>query len=104
MGYIDGALTYLVQLSYEFLKALFYPVTAFLTIFIEQAVQVWHVFYSFVTALTGLFNTFYSLVHTYFSLAFPSIWVVVIMIGLLTVIALRVYSFVKDVSIFGFKI
>lgn len=89
---------------YGLLYAIFYPVYGLIRIFINVIIYIW-------STIAGLFNSFIALfnsVYDYFvgllTLIFPAAWVSLLMLGFLIVVALRLYSFAKDISIFGFKI
>ncbi|WP_406656161.1 hypothetical protein V7O62_09890 [Methanolobus sp. ZRKC2] len=55
-------------------------------------------------SITALFDSVYSFVSSLFSLFLPSLWVAIMLLMLFIVVILRIYSFVKDISIGGFKI
>lgn len=103
-GYIDGLITYLVELLLELLYGVFYPVVCFFRIFINVVVYIWRTFYNLFESMYDLFDSVYSYISTYLGLIFPSAWTYLLCLGLLIVFVLRIYHFVKDISIAGFKI
>ena len=60
-------------------------------------------FISLITGIWGLSTTVYNIVIDFLSV-FPSEWTIPLGIGFTIVVGLRVYYFVKDISIAGFKI
>ena len=83
---------------------IFYPVIVFVNTVYLLAAHIIDTFYilfnNFMTIPTILTNLLYGTI----GLALP-VTMVVLLIGLVfIVVALRIYSFVKDISIFGFKI
>lgn len=96
--------SYISQAVQLLLSALFYPV---------QLVFYWvgHIVNSMYLSFVGLVSAFYSTFSMFYDflvnhlfLFFPSAWTFIIMIGFTLVFLLRIYSFVKDISIAGFKI
>jgi hypothetical protein len=104
MGYIDGLVTYLVSMIINLCYALFYPIYSIIMIFVNVINLIWVSFVSFINSLIGLFTAVYSTIYSLFYLIFPSSWVAVLLLGLSIAILLRVYAYLKDIEIFGFKI
>lgn len=103
-GFIDGLITYLVQLLLSALNGLFYPVTKLFKMIIGWVVYVWDSFYGLLNSFISLFNNFYDFVKEILYIIFPSKWMMLICLGLFIVMAQVLYSYLKDVGIFGFKI
>jgi len=95
---------YFADLIEAIIYALFYPIQAlfsmiwgWISILIDSVVSVY-------TSITTLFNTIYFFLSTVASILFPGTWGTLILIGFSIVVLLRIYYFLKDVSIAGFKL
>lgn len=104
MGYVDGLIDYLVQIAYGVLMAILYPISSLIKIVVNVIVYIWDTFTGLINGVYGIFDTFYEYVTGLLNLSFPVAWVAVIGIGLLLAVTLRVYYFLRDIEIGGFKI
>lgn len=101
---VDGLITYLVELAYSCLFALFYPVYAILKMVIGWLVYIWDSFYNFIFGIIDLVNSFISFWYDLLFSWMPTPILGVLVLGFLIVVAQRVYSYLKDIEIAGFKI
>lgn len=65
------------------------------------------IFDTFVALFNTLWNTFdimYNFISNLLTGFFPNIWTTIILIGITIVFLLRIYYFIKDISILGNKI
>lgn len=102
--FVDGLIEYLIQLAYDCLFAVFYPVYALLKMLIGWLAFIWDTFYGFIFGFVDLANGFIGFMYNTFFSWMPSPVLAVLVLGVLIVVALRVYFFAKDISIAGFKI
>lgn len=65
---------------------------------------IWNSFTSFFAAFYQIHTILYNHVSSTIITMFPSTWTVIVLLGLTIVGTLRLYYFIKDVSILGFKI
>ena len=86
------------------IMALLYP----LVVGISVMQNIWTVFYvtfaAFYNAMLLIPNTFIDLINVFFVGVMPTAIIGLMGANLFIVLGLRLYSFIKDVSIFGWKI
>lgn len=94
----------LTVLFTAFVNALLYPLNSFFS-------MIWGWISLILNAVLGLyhsiilfFNSITSFITSISSIMFPGTWGTLILIGLSIVFLLRLYYFLKDVEIMGFKI
>lgn len=92
------------QFLRELLFALIYPFKVILESIWSLISLVIGSFVGLVGNFFALFNAVYNLVVTFFSAWIPSPWLVLIVLMLIVTFALRLYWFLKDVSIHGYKV
>lgn len=99
--YIAG---FISDAVYILVNTITYPFIFFFT-------QINNIFKLIYSAFTGLFNTIwdtfnilYEFTTNLFTSIFPSLWTTLILLGLTIVFCLRLYYFIKDISILGNKI
>lgn len=97
-------LSEIVDGFFTLIYAVFYPVQCLLSMFLGWINIIYTAFVDLVTAFTALFNTVYSFISTISTMLFPGTWGTLILIGFMIVFSLRVYHYLKDISIAGFKI
>lgn len=92
------------QFLADLLGALLYPLEVIFG-------HIYVIFFIIVNSITGLINNFFrlfdavsSFVNTFLSTWLPSPWIVLILLMLTIASLLRLYWFLKDVEIWGFKI
>jgi phage-related protein len=102
--WIIGLPGYLADLLAAIIHAILYPINAlfemvwgWITLIIDAIMSVY-------TAITGLFSTVTGFLTSVSSMLFPGTWGTMIMIGFSIVVLLRIYHFLKDVEIAGFKL
>jgi len=66
--------------------------------------QIWNAFVALYQAFYGLIMSVIDLFTDFLGALFPSAWVALMVIMALIVFVLRIYHFLKDVSLWGFKI
>jgi len=94
LGSLLTALAYLILV----------PIYNFFTFIVSTIYTVLNAFISLVNAIIGLTGNLVSNITNYITGLFPVEILSVILIGLAIVIFQRLYFYLKDVSIFGFKI
>lgn len=86
------------------LNALLYPFYSVLHMIWGWIVIIISAITGLYNAIMGLFSILVSFITSVSDIMFPGQWGTFIVIGLTIVFALRVYYFLKDVSIGGFKL
>ena len=104
MAYLDGLIKYLVEIAVQILYGIFYPVVSIFKIFINVVNYIWGSLYDMVVSFYNLFTSLYTFINNLFSLIFPNTYVALILVGITIVFLFRVYHFVKDIELGGFKI
>lgn len=95
---------YISQGVYSIVSCLFYPVQVIFYWMDNIITLIWIAFIDLLTAWWGIFDIMYAHVSTSIVSFIPSMWSVIILLGLTIVFTLRLYYFIKDISILGFKI
>ena len=106
-SFLDLALSiaeYISQGVYSVVSCLFYPVQVLLYWIDNIMKLVWNIFVELLSSWWCIFDIMYSYVSTSIVSFIPSMWSVIILLGLSIVFTLRLYYFIKDISILGFKI
>lgn len=85
-------------------NAVTYPFLKLFEIFQSFIVNIWDSLHSLVVNLVDLFALVTGFVYDFFVGIFPSTWTALFMASLTLVIALRIYYFLKGVSIAGFSV
>lgn len=101
---IDWLRDYLGDLLSYLLFGLLHPFYALSDFFNTVITNVWTSLHGLYSALVGLFTTVIDLVSSMLSGSIPYIWLTIILIGFSVVFILRIYWFLKDVSILGNKV
>lgn len=101
---VDGLITYLVELAYNCLFAIFYPIYKLIEIVIGWIVYIWDCLYNFVFGFIDLINIFISFFYDTLFSWMPASILALLILGILIVVALRLYKFLSDIEIAGFKI
>jgi hypothetical protein len=94
----------ILMLPINIANLILYP---FIKIFDEMgkmAALIYNTVSAFINMFIDFFNAVYQFLATILTNFFPYSWVAVFLLAVALVAALRVYSFLKDVSIFGWKI
>ena len=94
----------LISLLAALLYLGFYPVISFASMIIGWIVFVLLSFTDLLGAFWSVFNTWLTFFSSMFSSALDATWVLLILAGFGIVVGLRLYYFVKDIEILGFKI
>lgn len=95
---------YISQGVYYIVACIFYPVQVIFYWLDNIITLIWNVFVDLLTAWWGIFDIMYTHVSTSIVCFIPSMWSIIILLGLTIVFTLRLYYFIKDISILGFKI
>ncbi len=85
-------------------QAVLYPFNAVLHMVWGWIMLIVNAVLALYSAFTNFFTSIIVFIQTISSVMFPGEWGTLIVIGLSIVFALRIYSFLKDVSIGGFKL
>lgn len=103
-NWIIGLPGYFADLIEALINAILYPIQVIFSMFwhwisilVDSVVSVY-------TSILTLFNTTYSFLWNISTTLFPGTWGILILIGFTIVVLLRVYYFVKDIEILGFKL
>ena len=86
------------------LMGLWYPFGLILSWIDYVVTYVYSAFVGLISALGVSSSLIYSFLSSSLTSLFPSSWVVVLLLGVSIVVVLRLYFFIKDISIAGFKI
>ena len=86
------------------LAGLLYPFQAFIELLLYWSNYVLNIFITFINSILGLFDQVTYFISNFMYNIIPSLWLVLVLLGFSIVIILRVYHFIKDISIAGFKI
>lgn len=110
-GFIDSLLElalsigeYISQGVYAVVVCLFYPVQVSFYWISSILGVIWNPFIEFFAAFAEINSTLFNHLTTSIYTMLPATWTLIIILGLTIVFTLRLYYFVKDISIFGFKI
>lgn len=95
---------YLGDLLYNIVTAIFYIPMKLILLIISIINHIINVFIELYIALTGLITNVYNYISNLFTGILPYSWITLILLGFLLVGILRIYHFIKDISIFGNKI
>ena len=101
---MHGILTALSQAVETLINCIFYPFQVIFTWIGNIAKLIFDTVINFFSSLWGLFDLMYSFLSNNFLSFLPLVWVSIILVGVTIVFLLRLYFFLKDVSIAGFKI
>lgn len=82
----------------------FYPFQVIFYWFSIILKLIWNTFVNLLTAWWDIFNVLYDFLSDMLTSLFPSMWSVIILLGITIVFTLRLYYFIKDISIVGNKI
>ena len=88
----------------QLLAALLYPFQAFIEMVLYWVVYVLNLFSSFLSSLYGLFGQVSVFIAEFMLNLIPYFWLFLILLGFSIVFILRIYHYIKDISIAGFKI
>ena len=102
--WVAGFVNILSGLLVACLMAICYPLVVFLGILQHLVNLVLIEIIGFINALITLPNVIIELINLLFVGVFPSIWVSLLVLSVLLSVGLRLYSFLKDISIVGCKI
>jgi hypothetical protein len=102
--FIDGLVTYLSQLFSQFLAALFWIPQNLLYILLNILTAIWLALSGAVSSFYTLFTSVYQFITGLFVLTLPLLLASMLGLALLVVIVMRIYSFVKDFGVGGFKV
>lgn len=81
-----------------------YPFVAFINFVIGLVYLIWAAFHGLFNAFMGLYHTLSSFFVSFMSGMFPSSISGIMLVCVLIVVMLRIYFFVKDISILGNKV
>jgi len=104
MTFIDGLVNYIVQIASWLLYGIAYIPSWIIKIFMSVLYTIWATLAGFISAFTGFSYAVFNFVIGMFTLFLPSLIVAMLGFMFLIVIALRIYSIVKDFSFAGFKV
>lgn len=100
----DNLFEMLGSLLFNAVYMLLYPFISFVNIFITAVVRSFNEFLLLYNSLSGLMWNITNLITSTLGLFFDDAWTSLILLGISIVFILRIYSFVKDISIFGNKL
>lgn len=100
---LDGIIEFFSEFLSTIINALWYPFSLIIDIVIGVIDSTFSPFVSLLQSVLGLFDVFYSFMDKVFHF-FPTSWTILIGLTFLIRFLLWVYSYVKDISIAGFKI
>lgn len=97
-------INYLGDFLIELLYALFYPLHLVINIVTSFISTLVNSFIGFFASITGMFINLSSLISEFLTGLLPYTWVVLILLGISIAVLQRIYFYIKDISIAGFKI
>lgn len=110
-GWIDNLLElalsigeFISQGAYAIVICLFYPLQVSFYWITSILGAMWNPFIDFFGAFAVINSTLFNHVTSSITSMLPSAWTLIIILGLTIVFTLRLYYFVKDISILGFKV
>ena len=110
-GWVDSLLElalsigeYISQGVYACVVCIFYPFQVIFYWIGSILGIMWNPFIDFFTAFAVINTTLFNHVTCSITSMLPATWTLIIILGLTIVFTLRLYYFVKDISILGFKI
>lgn len=95
---------YISQGVYTLVCCLLYPIQVLFYWIGNTLKLILNTFVSFFSTLWNTFDILYSFLSNTLMSLFPNIWTTIILLGITIVFLLRIYYFVKDISILGNKI
>lgn len=95
---------YLGDMLNHLVHAFLYPIQAAINFVIDMMMWVINIFVSLVAAIYSLCSSITSLFTEFLTDLMPDLWVVLLILGILIAFIQRVYFYLKDISIFGWKI
>lgn len=104
---VDLALSiaeYLTQGIYTLVYCILYPIQVLFYWIGNTLKLILNTFVAFFATIWNTFNIMYDFLSNTLTSLFPNVWTTIILLGLTIVFLLRIYYFVKDISILGNKI
>lgn len=95
---------YIGQAVKTLVNCLLYPFQCIFTGLINIVLIIIDVFKSLIITMWDTFDIIYDFIYNLFTDLFPNIWITLVLLGLTIVFLLRIYHFIKDISIVGNKI
>jgi len=95
---------YITQAIYTLVHCLFYPFQLILSWIDKISKLIINTLVSFIGVLWDSFHIVYDFVTNMFIGMLPSLWITLILLAITIIFTLRLYHFIKDISIAGFKI
>lgn len=95
---------YIGQAVQTIVEAIVYPLTCILSWLLNILTIIKDTFVSLVSTLWNTFNIMYDFVQSIISIMFIDSWTTLILLAVTIVFLLRIYYFLKDISIVGNKI
>jgi hypothetical protein len=95
---------YITQGIYTLIYCILYPIQILFYWIGNTLKLILNTFVAFFTTMWNTFNIMYDYLSNTLTSLFPNVWTTIILIGLTIVFLLRIYYFVKDISILGNKI
>lgn len=89
---------------YQLVHIIFYPIFKFVFDIFALLISTINELVGFVLSLMGLGLTVVTFISDFLGLFFVDAWTTIIMMQISIIVCLRVYYFLKDVSIFGNKV
>lgn len=95
---------YITQAIYTLIYCILYPFQCICTGFLNVITLIIDTFINLISTMWNTFNILYDYIYNLFTSLFPNIWITLVLLGVTIVFLLRIYYFIKDISILGFKI
>lgn len=99
-----GMFDQLGDLLYNLVYLVLYPAIRIFNMLLNAVISALDELRLLYHSIIGLGYTVSNLIINTFGVLFPATWTTLILLGVVIVVVLRVYFFVKDISIAGFKI
>jgi len=99
-----GLFEQLGDLLYNAVYMILYPFISFINMSLNAVIRAFQSLLDLWAALSGLLSSVTTLITAFLGVCFDYAWTSLILLGISIVFILRIYYFLKDVSIFGNKI
>ena len=96
--------TYISEALEALINALIHPFIYLITWIGNIIKLIFDAFTNLFSTIWNTFNILYDFTSNIFSQLFPCVWTTIILLGITIIFLLRLYYFIKDISILGNKI
>jgi phage-related protein len=96
--------TYISEALEALINALIHPVIYLITWLGNIVKLIFDAFTNLFNTIWNTFNILYDFTSNIFTQLFPNVWTTIILLGISILFLLRLYYFIKDISILGNKI